>query len=886
MSWENFVRFGIDLGSDKQKKKTPRFPKNWQNIKQSLYDNEANFAVLTGEINDIIVVDIDTKNDMPGDRWFRENFGDYSDLGTLVTKSWSGGYHIFFRYTDEVVSQSWGDLCIDIQSDGRCVYQGKNYDILYPKDCYTENLQDEIRLLTESEIKKLNCKQVIKNIKKELQSGYDKTIKQFLIDKYFLLSNRYNGTHVEEIDDQKYLIVSLTGTLCPIAKREHQSNHQYIVIGKEHSHIKCHDSECDGYKDQISCDNYPDYLKKLLESVFKSEIDENLLQKAFAECDNFLKNSNVGKVEDYKYNSENGEIIASGDNKTNDLLKLVGNGKCEVCQGQHQFTVNGYVIRCPVCNARWPNENYMLDRSQYPNINNLLIQNNFYGEQEVIIDDIDEVLFSDPIKDKLYKTFILYENTKNLLNILKYEIGEDDPNYIYSSEGLWYEWCETYGNRANIKDKRWRRVQNTNLNNEIDKISQECINLKKNIQDKTLKTTIHKIIKNLGNGITTKNVLDMWKNEEIDYEIDSIVNSHNKIVAFRDGILDLNTFEFRKSKKSDYITNDMYLDVKYKKKINVERLELVKKFFNDILPIEEREYLLTILSTCLTGNILQNVFVLEGRGGNGKSVLAKLVHDTFGTYSYQPKSQIATRKSENANEANSALAKFRDKRVIMISEPNEKEQLQTDKLKMWTGGEPISCRNLHQNETEFQPRFKLFILCNDKPKLSTNDGGIKRRLKVIRFPYQFTDPNKANYKQGDPEISEKLGECKREFVELLLEYYKRYLEQGIIEPQSVRELADEYLEDSKDIKISKFIYEHITRIDVPRNIKTKEELRNYVLTRTHIKQRYYDLYPNDKVNIDSLLREIENTFGIHEYSEGSQFNKIKFRGLLGLKFLN
>jgi len=61
----------------------------------------------------------------------------------------------------------------------------------------------------------------------------------------------------------------------------------------------------------------------------------------------------------------------------------------------------------------------------------------------------------------------------------------------------------------------------------------------------------------------------------------------------------------------------MYLDVKYKKKINVEKLQLVKKFFDDILPLEEREYLLTILSTCLSGNILQNVFVLEGKGGNG-----------------------------------------------------------------------------------------------------------------------------------------------------------------------------------------------------------------------------------------------------------------------------
>ncbi len=248
--------------------------------------------------------------------------------------------------------------------------------------------------------------------------------------------------------------------------------------------------------------------------------------------------------------------------------------------------------------------------------------------------------------------------------------------------------------------------------------------------------------------------------------------------------------------------------------------------------------------------------------------------------------QIVTRKSENANESNSALANFRDKRVIMISEPNEKEQLQTDKIKMWTGGEPITCREMYGKEIEFQPRFKLFILCNDKPRLSTNDGGIKRRLKVIRFPYQFTDPSKANYKQGDKNIVKKLLECKREFVELLIRYYKNYQENGLTEPQSVSQLADEYLDDSKDIKITKFISENIQRVNVPRNVTTKDDLKQYILTRTDIKQRYYDVYPNDKINIDSLIREIENTFNIVEYSEGSKFNQIKYRGILGLQFLD
>ena len=56
----DFIKIGIDLKIEKGKKKVV-LPKNWTNITDSIYNNESHFAILTGKLNNIIVVDLDNK---------------------------------------------------------------------------------------------------------------------------------------------------------------------------------------------------------------------------------------------------------------------------------------------------------------------------------------------------------------------------------------------------------------------------------------------------------------------------------------------------------------------------------------------------------------------------------------------------------------------------------------------------------------------------------------------------------------------------------------------------------------------------------------------------------------------------------------------------------
>jgi len=143
MVFGNFVRIGIPALS--KSKKNVKLPKGWPKLTQSVYNNEPNFAILTGKVNDIIVIDIDNKDpDFKGLEWFESHFGSIHKLDTLVTRTINNGFHVYFKYTDKLRSKlNTGNLHIDILSDKRCCYEGRGYTVV---------VERPIRDLTSEEI--------------------------------------------------------------------------------------------------------------------------------------------------------------------------------------------------------------------------------------------------------------------------------------------------------------------------------------------------------------------------------------------------------------------------------------------------------------------------------------------------------------------------------------------------------------------------------------------------------------------------------------------------------------------------------------------------------------------------------------------------------------
>ena len=109
------------------------------------------------------------------------------------------------------------------------------------------------------------------------------------------------------------------------------------------------------------------------------------------------------------------------------------------------------------------------------------------------------------------------------------------------------------------------------------------------------------------------------------------------------------------------------------------------------------------------------------------------MNSALGNYAKQGKSTVITSKIESSHSANPEMYSWMNKRYIMIEEPEHENEMSINmaKLKDLSGGVAITTRNVFQSSVEFKPGFNIVINANKVPKLSTIDGGTKRRIRNI-----------------------------------------------------------------------------------------------------------------------------------------------------------
>ena len=72
-------------------------------------------------------------------------------------------------------------------------------------------------------------------------------------------------------------------------------------------------------------------------------------------------------------------------------------------------------------------------------------------------------------------------------------------------------------------------------------------------------------------------------------------------------------------------------------------------------------------------------------------------------------------------------------RLVVSQETEEGRRWAESRIKGMTGGDPITARFMRQDFFMFEPKFKLLIAGNHKPKLVNVDEAMRRRLHLIPF---------------------------------------------------------------------------------------------------------------------------------------------------------
>jgi hypothetical protein len=208
-------------------------------------------------------------------------------------------------------------------------------------------------------------------------------------------------------------------------------------------------------------------------------------------------------------------------------------------------------------------------------------------------------------------------------------------------------------------------------------------------------------------------------------------------IAYKNGILDLKTHEFRKGLlASDYLTQTIPYNYERADKATIDkiRLELLKICNNNKTHLE---YYLSALGYAMTGDSmkLQEFYYIIGqKASNGKSVVFEALNDIIPCYCKKIESNSFEKKNSNLHKE---IATWKGIRIGWINELTKAEQ-DPELIKQVCDGTSIKYKVMYGISDMMAITFKPFIISNHSPTIDA-DAGIARRLKMFQMDSEFIE---------------------------------------------------------------------------------------------------------------------------------------------------
>ncbi len=349
----------------------------------------------------------------------------------------------------------------------------------------------------------------------------------------------------------------------------------------------------------------------------------------------------------------------------------------------------------------------------------------------------------------------------------------DDLEWVYWDETRW------------VKDRIYKRYKYgknvlTTLENEW--------NSGKDFEDRI----------NLRSRKLLNNMIEVSKN---DFAIDpNEFDSPRKckyLLNLKNGTVDLRTGELNPHNRDNLITK--LIPVTYNKDAECP-------MFSDWLDLvtdnnaELRRYLLQAAGYNFIGEAGErNIFVLYGDGNNGKTTLLSVLFWLMGgpQGDYASTIDTSTITKTHYDQIPTDLASLKGIRFAYCSEKLKQKELDIEMLKYMCGGEAtLRARFMRQDYFNFEPVFKLWIMTNEKPFIDPDSKAIWNRLKIIPFIVDIT----ARFKDVPLYWKRLLKAEGVGILNLILEGCRDYLENGLIEPPTVKDATEDFRKSLDEVQ--------------------------------------------------------------------------------------
>ena len=158
------------------------------------------------------------------------------------------------------------------------------------------------------------------------------------------------------------------------------------------------------------------------------------------------------------------------------------------------------------------------------------------------------------------------------------------------------------------------------------------------------------------------------------------------------------------------------------------------------------DYVQRVVGSILLGEVSEKtLYVGIGPKNSGKTTFVNILETIMGDYAMKVMAEDLMQKKMNNSSLQYTLASMRGKRFISSDEPQGGDQWAEGLIKVITGGDTVTGRQIYKESEEFKITASLFVSANHMPR--TNDDALASRIKPIPFARELK-PNEQNKALG------------------------------------------------------------------------------------------------------------------------------------------
>lgn len=832
------------------KKDLKTLPKEWQKftidvpIEDRVSSSHNGLGILTGAISLLFGLDIDN---VPQFEAYLKDISKTLPL-TWTVKTGSNGRHYYFKWdsrlekiktSSKLIVHDGVSLDVDVRSNNGFLIcppsqamagsELKSYEWIHAPD--STDLAEMPDWLFEALTQKFSGKKsAVTNKSSSLSltptltpksKSVSNDLADFVLDTYGILPDKI--TEIKYDSNSDTFCIGLKEKACVFVKREHSSNHQYLVIKKDRTIVrKCHSKKNDCEAKEFRPTQVPEAIVNELIKEYKTESveqDINLTKLACEEGTEQVKELFIGSEIQTMRPLENKTLSGS-------MVKIYGHNKCWHCKkGQIGVYLDqdGVHLSCDSCTNRIPGGNVKLpmDLERYMNLNQYLqinfnlvvnntnITNNYNSTSKGAIQEGWDIGWNEFVEDRLVLADDHTLNELILASLAGTHMRVADLGYHYLGKSLAY--CTVQNKWYAWGPHLWREVTSEEVHTLLrqSQLTPTLMKAKRTYEQSTVKlkdrkvTQIQKVITQLENNGYQNSIIEQIRIQCSKPKKDFYdkLDKNTKIWAFVNGVYDLCKYEFRPGTPEDYVTMSCGFDWDIEKMNDEAVIREVNDFFFKVFPMHDvGKCFLMVCGSALegfTGN--QVLYFCHGGGGNGKGVIGNLLLKVFGDYGGTLQASFLTGKTPDANAPTPALTSIIGKRLIITQEIEQGASLNVPLFKSLTGQDKMQYRPMYGECREFVPTSQTLFMCNHLPKFPAEDQAMKRRIETFPFISTFKDvedgpldTSRHEYPK-DKSLTEKLESWKWVFMNFLIQGHQFFKTEGIKIPKDMRDLKLKYI---------------------------------------------------------------------------------------------